>query len=836
MKSNMNVMNLLRIRTIPLFLIPLMANAYAATPLLDGETEVTGQGLIEAQSLPMVLVEDVVLCGTKSMRVTVEALKPDKQDLNLDFKMHAVPVTDWRGYETLVLDLYNDSENATVLKLEVHTLADDARQSIALPARRWAHLRVPIATMNPQHTDMAHVTEIAFGLIRADAPLTVYLDNLTLLKAGETPPALSPAFIAQRIEALQQDVKESKAAFASLDLQRDSAAAGAAAIVRNNLAAIETAITGASMDAEDYLEVCAGLDAEMRDLKRVDSIAAFADACTRAGNTENQAVLVGVATSMEKLFPRAMPVTLRPPTTIDVSLGRNETESVQIGVLPLREALRNVSVQIGVLRSDTGALLPDKAVACDVVGFVETKIQPPYGSPLVGWWPDPLLDFTGPADIVRGDLQSFWIRVRAPKGQAPGVYKGELTVDGRGMNSVRIPLTVTVRNFVLPDVSPLPEAISFGSPIRPYSMLLEDLIATPQWDTTLKYRWADFLADYYISYDHLYRRSPPDFEVLDYLNAQGRLGTFNLGYCGIGKTKDGHARPEDLKDMLAWAGEGYRKARERGWLNHAYIYGFDEVHPEWFQCVEETAAAIKEAMPGVLMLTTAYDYSFGKEGHMPSVDGWTPKTKEFEPELVADTRARGKQVWWYICVSPHNPYANIFLEYAAIESRLLMGAMTARYRPDGFLYYQISLWQPTEPIKSGPYTNWTARSYKDYHGDGSWVCMREGGLPVPTIRLENYRDGLEDYAYVRLLEEAVQIREDQGTALSPQESAWLAKAKATLEVPGDLVVSLTEYSRDPARLYAWREEIAALIENAKLSDLNPWKEPFSLRAPSGKKE
>jgi len=830
----MNIMNLLRVRTILFFLTPLMVNAYAAMPLLDGETATTGQDLVKAQALPMAVVENVVLSGRKSMRVTVEALKPDKQDLNLDFKMRAVPVTDWRGYETLVLDLYNDSEKATVLKLEVGTRADDARQSIVLPARRWAHLSMPIATMNPQHTDMAHVTEIAFGLIRADAPLTVYLDNLTLLKAGETPPALNPPFIAQRIEALKQEVKEGKAALASLDLRQDSAAGGAAAIVREKLAAIETAIAGTSVDATGYLDGCAQLDVAMRGLKRVDSIAAFANACAKAGKTQNEAVLVGMVTSMEKLLPRAMPVTLRPPTAIDLSLGRNETESVQIGVLPLRKALRSVSVQVGPLSSDTGVVLPDKAVACDVVGFVETKIQPPYGSPLVGWWPDPLLDFTGPVDIARGDLQAFWIRVRAPKGQAPGIYKGELAVDGEGMNAVRIPLAVTVRNFTLPDVSPLPEAISFGSPIRPYSMLLEDLIATPQWDATLKYRWADFLADYYISYDHLYRRSAPDFEVLDYLNAQGRLGTFNLGYCGIGKTEDGHARPEDLENMLAWAGEGYQKVRERGWLDRAYIYGFDEVRPEWFQCVEETAAAIKEAMPGVLVLTTAYDDSFGKEGRMRSVDGWTPKTKEFERELVADARARGKQVWWYICVSPHNPYANIFLEYATIESRLLMGAMTAKYRPDGFLYYQISLWQRTKPIKSGPYTNWTARSYKDYHGDGSWVCMREGGLPVPTIRLENYRDGLEDYAYVRLLEEAVYIRQAQDMALSPEESAWLARAKAALEVPGDLVVSLTEYSRDPARLYAWRETIAALIEDAKLPNLNPWKEPFSLRAPSGK--
>ena len=71
---------------------------------------------------------------------------------------------------------------------------------------------------------------------------------------------------------------------------------------------------------------------------------------------------------------------------------------------------------------------------------------------------------------------------------------------------------------------------------------------------------------------------------------------------------------------------------------------------------------------------------------------------------AAAARAQGKKVWWYICCGPHNPYANWFVEYAAIESRLLMGAMTAKYRPDGFLYYSLSIWNENKPIESGPFT------------------------------------------------------------------------------------------------------------------------------------
>jgi len=79
----------------------------------------------------------------------------------------------------------------------------------------------------------------------------------------------------------------------------------------------------------------------------------------------------------------------------------------------------------------------------------------------------------------------------------------------------------------------------------------------------------------------------------------------------------------------------------------------------------------------------------------------------YTPAQAAAARAAGKQVWWYICCGPHPPYANMFIEYPAIDGRLLMGAMTARQRPDGFLYYQISIWNSEKPIASGPFTDWT---------------------------------------------------------------------------------------------------------------------------------
>ncbi|MDO8945311.1 MAG: DUF4091 domain-containing protein, partial [Desulfobacterales bacterium] len=161
--------------------------------------------------------------------------------------------------------------------------------------------------------------------------------------------------------------------------------------------------------------------------------------------------------------------------------------------------------------------------------------------------------------------------------------------------------------------------------------------------------------------------------------------------------------------------------------------------------------------------------------------------------------------------------------------RLLMGAQTAKQRPDGFLYYQISIWNSRQPITTGPFTDWDPRSWTTYHGDGAWTCVGPDGLPLPTIRLENFRDGLEDYAYARILEEIIRRRETASAALPAAQMTWLAEAKLALEVPETLVKSMTAYSRDPAKVYEWRNRIGDLIDRSGVSDANPWGNNFGVR-------
>jgi len=524
---------------------------------------------------------------------------------------------------------------------------------------------------------------------------------------------------------------------------------------------------------------------------------------------------------MLKVLPRDVPVTPTVGDGLAVSLARNERESFQVVVLPRGQAMQGVSVRVGALTNAQGQTLDAAGVTAAPVGYVQTKADPPYRSPYVGWWPDPILDFLPAVDIAKWDAQAFWVRIKAAPEQPAGIYAGTLQVCTGNAVLFRFGLSVRVYDFAVPAASPLPLAITFWPEDHP---LATNAAEQKGWRNQPDYpinawkshkeRWADFLADYYITFDSLYAYKDwsPDFDVLARLQQQGRLGRFNLGY--YGKATDTDANDWGMADTVARLRPRYERAKQLGLLDHAYIYGCDENPKEAFPGVERAAAVLKQAFPDVLVLTTTYDDSFGMGSVVKSMDAWCPLTPKFDPAKAAVARAAGRQVWWYICCGPHHPHANLFVEYPAIEGRLLMGALTAKYRPDGFLYYQISIWNSRKPIDSGPFTDWDPRSWTTYHGDGSWTCVGPGGTPLATIRLENFRDGLEDYAYVLALEAAV-ARVEATVAERAAKADWLAQAKAALVVPDTLAKSHTEYTGDPVAVYAWRNRIAELIEAAR---------------------
>ena len=741
-------------------------------------------------------------------------------------------VADWRAFDRLVIDIVNPQAEVPFLSLMCSDRKVPFRQglnySFQLPARGFRRFVVPLSGF-PKAVDRGDIGILHFFTQRPAGDVALHIGRIELLKPGERLPEPGTE-LARQIVAMYLETAPSAAEYRRECEKPFAELAGVPGLrpaIDRELERLDDAYRAALAELRApgialarFEEIREDLASQPGKAARTVAELRFQSQFRELGLPGGDALAVGFATGMEKILPRDMPFAATVARETALSLARRETECFQVLVMPAGDKpLAGVRVNVGALRTPAGAEFPASGVSCEVMGYVRTERKPPYKVSYVGWWPDPILDFLGPVEIAPHTVQSFWIRLRAPEGQASGTYRGTLTVVADGQPAIPLELAVRVRDFALPRQTPLPTAITFFE--RKPQMGGDE-----NWPAR-KFEYADFLADYYIDYDSLYRQGAPDFEIVDHLHKQGRLVAFNLGNVFNGGIK-GDDVGAAIRATVERLRPAYEQAKARGLLDYAYIYGFDERGEDQFPLLEQCAKALREAFPEVLLMTTSYDHSFGLDSCVKSMDAWCPLTPRFDVARAEQARAGGKYVWWYICCGPRNPHANWFVEYAAIESRLLMGAMTAKYRPDGFLYYSLSIWNQNRPIENGPFTEWNPVSWTTYHGDGSLLCSGPGGKPVPTIRLENYRDGMEDYAYACILEECIR-RTEAKPRRAAAENQWLVAARAALTVPESLVHNLAEYSRNPGDLLAWREAMADLIEQSGIRDADPWGPRFAAR-------
>lgn len=706
------------------------------------------------------------------------------------------PLRDWSAYDRLVFDIVSLGR-LEIDRLSLFVAAPEGRvqnglsRSLRLPARRYVQWIVELNDW-PKTTSVTNIGRIHLFTSNPQ-DVDVVIDRVTLLKKGESPPLPSGPCVARDILRMAEET------VSSLETSN--------AVLRAQVEHVA-----------DYLKF--RFDAEK-------------------SRWQSPHMLVGTATSMEKVCPRGrFCARAISEAGLSLRLAGSECESLQLLVTPREHALTNVRLSAEDMKGPGNVEFPLSNIDCHVMGYVNVKRTAPYCVgrtsatssapgyvrenvlPETGWWPDPILDFLEGVDIVGTDVQSFWIRVRCPAGMAPGVYRGALALHADGVDPLRIPFAIRVNGFDIGRTAPLPLAITFSpGPTRQYedkaglaaadALKNDPLTPVNMWKRH-RLEWGDFLADYFITMDSLYHRSCQNFDILERLEEQGRLGLFNLGYWSYPSSTNAAAVASWRERALEPLRKSYLEAKKRGLLGRAYLYGCDEVKKELLPSVRLAAEMLKAELPGVPLSTTAYDGNYGVASPLDCVDWFIPLSARYDVKKATASRAAGHKVWWYICCGPKSPYANMFVECQAIEARMLMGAMTVRMRPDGFLYYQTSIWNSKRCIETGPFTDWEPRSWTTYHGDGSWICAGPDGRPLPTIRLENFRDGLEDFAYAKVLEKAL-------AAHSDGNDVWGRRARELLAVPRDVMDTMKNYSDDPAVLYRWRDAMADLIESDRIS-------------------
>jgi hypothetical protein len=735
-------------------------------------------------------------------------------------------IKDWRGYDRISIDLTNPTDSTALIRFK----AVDSKMaktssgswpggSVSIPPRSARREIVPLdAWMSG--VDRSDISVFVFYTARAEGDVEIYIDNVMLLAPGEMPPEFPKSYLREVAQmkvaqgALPQAVRAMEEVEKSMGkTSRPAAIAKWAAQQRQELtktiqdAKKELAEGNWTLDRIDELS-----HEVVRTGQRGHRLVSLLNLADQIGSKAGRdGYLLGVAPAAEKILPRDMPVRLDGSEKVRLSLARNERESFQVALVPLDAPLRGVHVETSDLTGEKGAVLKGEDLDVRVVGYVKTS-RPEYAVDYVGWWPDPLIDFLPTVDVQPGDAQAFWVRIKAAKDQPAGDYRGKIRVVMEGKPAAEVELCVRVYDFELPDRSPLSLAMTTSG---------ESFFAkytTQDW-SRFKFKYADFLAEYDLTYDDLYRHGPPDMELIKYLRDKGTLGWFNLGtldYTVLTPSLTEAQQQEEIEKLLAELRPGYEAAKGAGVLDRAYIYGFDEVTADYIPLMKKVTTALKHEFPEVKLMTTALAADWGPQSGLTNWDIWVPVLTDYNQQRAMQVQSEGKEVWWYTCQSPAHPYPNVFTEYPAIELRLLPGVMTFKMGSQGFLYYSMLRDEgpPRKTVDSGPFTQWDARCFRQpYNGEGYLIYPGQDGNPLASVRLENFRDGVEDYGYLTILRERVsELKQKPLNKLSTSERAWLKQAEALLVVPDHLVKSAYEFSDDPRELMEYRNQVAEMIE------------------------
>ena len=249
-----------------------------------------------------------------------------------------------------------------------------------------------------------------------------------------------------------------------------------------------------------------------------------------------------------------------------------------------------------------------------------------------------------------------------------------------------------------------------------------------------------------------------------------------------------------------------------------YYYSYDEILSHYsdskMAAVRQINTTLRKEFPELGMMQT----SFPDKRIENLFNVWVPLINYFSSAEKRKTlerlRKRGDEIWWYGADEPHHPYPNYFLDYPVFDCRIIM-TLSYMYKVEGILYWCINReWKNNLSInEKWPDAEWKpyiyhmikgTRKYKN--GMGNLVYPGRNGKLLPSLRLENLRDGLEDYEYLVMLKKLVAEQGD--TVLAKQ-------AEKLLKVPANVAVAVDNYSANPEHLINYRNKIALMIEKLR---------------------
>jgi hypothetical protein len=523
---------------------------------------------------------------------------------------------------------------------------------------------------------------------------------------------------------------------------------------------------------------------------------------------------VSVVPALEKVFRED---DFAPATTLhaDLDAARNEHESLQVVVEAPWRPVTIKEVRISDLRGSGGAVIPSSALKWDRVEYVETTVAPPYFAPRgLCPYPDPLLP-AGEFTVEKLSRTPVWITLKTPADCPAGRYEGTVTIVPEGLPQTTVPVTLTVWEF----------ALGQETHLRTLTWLGGGLIRAwygNDWSPEGERRQAEAVRNYE---DFLLEhRLGPGGEVASHVQ-KGKDGKFDFRHVDarlerlIGKGmnafimagapnlrrqgKKEYSRQfiEDFTEMVRAYGD---HLREKGWLDRAYVYVYDEAPKDAWPEVRKIDQAIHAAAPQARILQCLNEPE-GVRALTGFADVFDVYVAQYHKTGVAESQKKGAEVWLAVCCYPMD-HPNFFLEYPLLDVRITPW-ICWKYGARGFEYWSPNTWGVNwrKEGEKWPKIPWVANAFGRYNGDGYLIYPGADMKPYSSIRFEALRDGFEDYEYLWTLNSLVGQAKQRKLA-GPEVDA----AKKLLSL-GDLITETGTYSTEPEKCLAHRRKVAETI-------------------------
>jgi hypothetical protein len=488
---------------------------------------------------------------------------------------------------------------------------------------------------------------------------------------------------------------------------------------------------------------------------------------------------------------------------------RNEREGFQFAVMPehaTHERLDSVDIRARQRDAPTAALyqvLPVNHVAPPTTGQF---VVPPRR---LGQTPDVLTPASGHAEAEAVKVEpgkaplTYYLEFQTTAQTRPAKYLYYVSVlAGKGPNVV-LQVRLTVHKPVLPDRLPFRTATT-------WNWSLEDYFGRPLRLEEKRAFW-DFFLDQRLSPTAFFAKepSPSPAEAVS-LKDRG-LSVMNLTFVG-GK------RPRPLstavKQKLGRQLKQWRQELQAaGLIDIAVILLADEPEAAAAPVCRENAKWLKEQFPegriwvatrpvpewdfaDIFDPVTAYSTDLYKaHSHTDEALRWWRRQHTGGHAASGTPRraANAGEYWWFHSVEPYAPYPNIRLDNLPIEARVA-GWQSALYGVDGYEYFWMTDWSANKDTRDVPWPRRAAQWKTGMSGAGTLCYPDERGLPMPSLRLVNLRDGLEDWALVEML-------------------AARSDAAGRRQLVGKVTTGLDRYTTDPQVVLRAKAGLIAALED-----------------------